>query len=126
MAERERRLHFTEDDLDLPRFGDPAAVNRPTDLVCHARIGAGQDCHRQVVVMEQPSTLPTAQEIVPLLSGVLARRSILPFGRFSLPGGLYDQQIVRQHPESHLDRHMFQAATTGPSQSLACPPPNWT
>ena len=54
MAERERRLRFAEDDLDLPDFGDRAAVNRPPDLVGHARIGAGRDRHFQVNVMEQP------------------------------------------------------------------------
>ena len=50
MAERERRLRFAEDDLDLPDFGDRAAVNRPPDLVGHARIGAGRDRHFQVIV----------------------------------------------------------------------------
>jgi len=54
MAERERRLRFAEDDLDLPDFGDRAAVNCPPDLVGHSRIDAGRDRHFRVIVMEQP------------------------------------------------------------------------
>ena len=60
---------------------------------------------------------PTPLEIVPLLSCVLARCSILPLGGFSLAGGPDDQEIVRQHTESHLDPHTLQTPTTEPTQT---------
>ena len=60
---------------------------------------------------------PLASEIVPLLSCVLARRSILSIGGFSLAGGPDNQEIVRQHTESHLDPHTLQTPTTEPTQT---------
>src|SRR5271166_3938917 len=57
------------------------------------------------------------EEIVPLLSCVLARRSILSIGGFSLAGGPDNQEIVRQHTESHLDPHTLQTPTTEPTQT---------
>src|SRR3954451_20380665 len=63
------------------------------------------------------SAYPPSHEIVPLLSGVLARCSILPLGGFTLPGGLDDQQIMRQHQESHLDPHPLQAAAAEATQA---------
>src|SRR3954451_6894973 len=56
-------------------------------------------------------------EIVPLLSGVLARGSIMPFRGLSLPGGLDDQQIVRQHQQSHLDPHTRSATAAEATQT---------
>ena len=61
--------------------------------------------------------LPLPTEIVPLLSCVLARRSILSIGGFSLAGGPDNQEIVRQHTESHLDPHTLQTPTTEPTQT---------
>src|SRR3954451_17345578 len=61
-------------------------------------------------------TSPATVEIVPLLSSVLARRSILPLGGFSLPGGLDDQQVMRQHQESHLNPHPLEAAAAEATQ----------
>ena len=61
--------------------------------------------------------LPRPAEIVPLLSCVLARRSILSIGGFSLAGGPDNQEIVRQHTESHLDPHTLQTPTTEPTQT---------
>src|SRR5208337_361232 len=81
--------------LDLP-----GAVNVPPSGGCQASL-----------------TLPTPKEIVPLLSCVLARRSILSIGGFSLAGGPDNQEIVRQHTESHLDPHTLQTPTTEPTQT---------
>ena len=61
------------------------------------------------------SLIPRPGEIVPLLSCVLARRSILSIGGFSLAGGPDNQEIVRQHTESHLDPHTLQTPTRLPS-----------
>ena len=61
--------------------------------------------------------IPRSQEIVPLLSCVLARRSILSIGGFSLAGGPDNQEIVPQHTESHLDPHTLQTPTTEPTQT---------
>ena len=60
--------------------------------------------------------IPMPKEIVPLLSGVLARRSILAPGGFSLTGLPGNQQIVRQHPEADFDPCTLQAPAAKPTQ----------
>src|SRR5271157_1036527 len=86
----------------------PPRSRIPCDRVQASRAPAGP---------EQSRSTPRPFEIVPLLSCVLARRSILSIGGFSLAGGPDNQEIVRQHTESHLDPHTLQTPTTEPTQT---------
>src|SRR3954468_24569473 len=55
--------------------------------------------------------LPPFAEIVPLLSGFLARCSIGPLGGLSPPSGLDDPEILGQDRPPRLDAHTLPAAT---------------
>src|SRR6516225_8020876 len=78
---------------------------------------------RQECLPHQPSHtrvvwqtgMSAPQEIVPLLSGVLARRSGWAVRGFSRTGPPDDQQIMRQHAETQLDPRLLQPAAAEPT-----------
>src|SRR3954454_11523821 len=61
--------------------------------------------------------VPTLREDVPLLSCFLAGSFVGALGRLAPPGPQNDLQIVRQHPQTHLDPHPRQTPPAEPTKT---------